>query len=91
MLAAKEAAWKSLRVEWRGGVPWAAMEIRPDGTVLLGERLDGLMHASKASRIETRTTRTERLAMAIAFAWTDIPVGHAGSSSTYRYHTGVTS
>lgn len=29
LFAAKEAAWKALRIEWPGGVPWAQMEVLP--------------------------------------------------------------
>ena len=71
LFAAKEAAWKALRIEWRGGVPWSQMEVLPHGggfAVVLTRDVALAAEAVGVQRILVTTAVEGDLAMAHALA-----------------------
>ncbi|NLE97389.1 MAG: 4'-phosphopantetheinyl transferase superfamily protein [Propionibacterium sp.] len=66
LLAAKEAAWKSLGLDGSGPVPWGWMTVSGDAVALSGPVAEA---AGDVGRIEVTTTADARLAQAWALAW----------------------
>lgn len=69
LLAAKEAAWKALRIPWEAGVPWASMEVLADGKVALDGTVSAAASAAGVGPVWTHASSDDALAMAVAAAW----------------------
>ncbi|MCC2593647.1 4'-phosphopantetheinyl transferase superfamily protein [Tessaracoccus sp. OS52] len=75
VLAAKEAAWKSLGISWDAGVPWGSLVLIDGGegtdgcTVELTGEVARVASVDGLSGIRVTTTAIDELALAMAFAW----------------------
>lgn len=71
VFAAKEAAWKALRITWTGGVPWGSMEVvtRPDGwTVKLEGDVARAARDAGVAEVMVSTSVDAHMAVAHAIA-----------------------
>lgn len=71
LLAGKEAAWKALRVEAPGPVPWRSVEVHPDGQG--GGRVTVAADLAPGdTRVDVRMEVRDELVFAYAVAWTGV-------------------
>lgn len=72
LLAAKEAAWKAMGLDWAAGVPWAAMEVAGPGRTRAVELSGAVARAAAVAGVggvAVTTTSVEEIALAMAYAW----------------------
>lgn len=73
VLAAKEAAWKSLRIGWSEAVPWKSVVVGDAGEVTLGGTVAVAADRAGIAHVRVTTTSVGELAMATAFAFAKNP------------------
>lgn len=71
VLAAKEAAWKSLRTGWDGAVPWPLVQVGEDGAVTFRGDVAGLATRIGVGRVTVTTSAEPELATAHALAFSN--------------------
>lgn len=82
MLAAKEAAWKAMRIRWAGGVPWHLLGVRfeePMWTMDLSGEAAEMAASAGVRQILVTTAMEDGLAIAHAFALRDTPPADEGA------------
>lgn len=71
LLAAKEAAWKSLRIGWDAAVPWRSVLVGEQGTVQFDGEVAVAAARAGVIRVSVTTSSVEQAATASAVALRD--------------------